>query len=181
MARSRGFTLIELIMVIILLGIVAIISVQFVALSTGGAIDVSERQKRALKGVVISERVTRELREAVPGSIRVSGNCISFVPLKGAGIYQEVATASGSEYDTIPAPEEAAWVPVVASPSGDVTMLEYPLAASLQSPRKRFYYVADTHLFFLQGDRLYRQVISGDYQAAAPGEQRRLNESWRQT
>lgn len=165
MLHSKGFTLIELIMVILLLGIVATISVQFVSLSTKGAIDSSNRQKQALKGVVISERVTRELREALPGSVRVSGNCVSFVPIKGAGYYREVATASGPEYEVIPEPAVASWVPVVASPSGDISSLEYPLAMSLQSPRKRFYYVADAHLFFLQSDRLYRQVIDGDYEA----------------
>ena len=55
MERTRGFTLIELIMVIVLLAIVATVSVRFVALSTRGALDVSERKQRALQGVVISE------------------------------------------------------------------------------------------------------------------------------
>jgi MSHA biogenesis protein MshO len=172
MGRSAaGFTLIELIMVIILLGIVATISVRFVTLSTQGAIDASERQKRALKGVVLSERLTRELRESVPGSVNVSGNCISFVPLRGAGIYQEVTGASGPEYKVIPAPDEADWVPVVASPSGEITSLEYPLAASQQSPQKRFYYVAATYLFFQENNKLYRQVIEGDFEAGCSGKE----------
>lgn len=55
MSRSSGFTLIELVIVIVLLAIVATISVQFVALSTRGALDVSSRQQRALQSVVISE------------------------------------------------------------------------------------------------------------------------------
>lgn len=171
MRSSAGFTLIELIMVIILLGIVASISVRFVTLSTQGAIDVGERQKRALKGVVLSERLTRELRESVPGSVSVSGNCISFVALKGAGIYQEVTGASGPEYKVIPAPDEADWEAVVASPSGDITLLEYPLAASQQSPQKRFYYVSDTYLFFQENKKLYRQVIEGDYEAGCPAKE----------
>lgn len=49
MRRAAGFTLVELIIVIVLLAIVATISVQFVALSTRGAIDVSSRQQRALR------------------------------------------------------------------------------------------------------------------------------------
>jgi len=62
MAGRRGYTLIELVMVIVLLGIVATVSVRFVALSTRGALDASARQLRALQSVVISEQLTRELR-----------------------------------------------------------------------------------------------------------------------
>jgi MSHA biogenesis protein MshO len=87
MTRQRGFTLVELVMVIILLGIVATISVQFVALSTRGAIDVGDRQQRALQGVVISEQITRELREAFPLSIRTSGNCIEWLPIEAGTAY----------------------------------------------------------------------------------------------
>lgn len=87
MRRSGGFTLVELVMVIVLLGIVATISVQFVSLSTRGAIDLGTRQQRALQGVVISEQITRELREAFPLSIRTSGNCLEWLPLEAGTAY----------------------------------------------------------------------------------------------
>ncbi|MBB5322257.1 type II secretion system protein [Marinobacter oulmenensis] len=94
MSSQRGFTLVELVMVIVLLGIVATISVQFVALSTQGAIDVGDRQQRALQGVVVSEQITRQLREAHPLSIRVRADsnqqCIEWIPILAATSYDSL-------------------------------------------------------------------------------------------
>ena len=97
MAAQRGFTLVELVMVIILLGIVATISVQFVALSTRGAIDVGDRQQRALQGVVISEQITREIREAFPLTVRENGECLEWRPILGATGYEKLP--KGPDFD----------------------------------------------------------------------------------
>lgn len=97
MRQAAGFTLVELIMVIVLLGIVATISVQFVTLSTRGAIDVGARQQRALQGVVISEQITRELREAFPLSIRTAGSCIEWLPIEAGTAYTELPHAPSSK------------------------------------------------------------------------------------
>lgn len=90
MRSARGFTLVELVMVIVLLAIVATISVQFVALSTRGALDLGARQKRALQGVVVSEQLSRELRSAFPFSVRASGSCIEWLPVAGATLYRNL-------------------------------------------------------------------------------------------
>ncbi|GGY80976.1 type II secretion system protein [Marinobacter zhanjiangensis] len=105
MRRAAGFTLVELVMVIVLLAIVATISVQFVALSTQGAIDTGDRQQRALKAVVVSEQITRMLREAFPLSVRVTGptdNCIEWLPIVGATRYTELPKAGGSTIEVVP-------------------------------------------------------------------------------
>lgn len=95
MVCRRGFTLIELLVVIVLLGIVATISVRFVGLSTQGALDTGARQARALQGVVISEQITRELREAFAPSVRTSGNCIEWLPLLAGTNYTSLTEAPG--------------------------------------------------------------------------------------
>src|SRR5690554_1980814 len=89
MRRQAGFTLIELIMVIVLLAIVATVSVQFVSLSTRGALDVGARQHRSLAGVVVSEQISRQLREALPTSVRInaSGSCVEWMPIRAASYY----------------------------------------------------------------------------------------------
>jgi MSHA biogenesis protein MshO len=99
MAGRRGYTLIELVMVIVLLGIVATVSVRFVALSTRGALDASARQLRALQSVVISEQLTRELREAFPLSVRSTGSCIEWLPLEAGTNY--LSRTKGPGFDQI--------------------------------------------------------------------------------
>jgi MSHA biogenesis protein MshO len=108
MRRRNGFTLVELIIVIVLLGIVATISVRFVTLSTQGAIDVSSRQQRALAGVVISEQISRELREALPTSVRTTtdGRCIEFIPIVAASNYLSLpAGSSPDSFEAVPLPD----------------------------------------------------------------------------
>ncbi|MGM0954062.1 MAG: type II secretion system protein [Pseudomonadota bacterium] len=97
MRGQSGFTLVELVMVIVLLGIVATISTQFVALSTRGAIDVGDRQQRALAGVVISEQITREVRNAFPLSVRENGECLEWLPILGATTYKSLPVGSGGD------------------------------------------------------------------------------------
>lgn len=109
MRRAAGFTLVELVMVIVLLAIVATISVQFVAFSTQGAIDASDRQQRALKAVVVSEQITRMLREAHPLSIRRTGptnNCLEWQPIEGATRYSRLPQGGGTEIEVVPFYEE---------------------------------------------------------------------------
>ena len=91
MFRQRGFTLVELVIVIVLLGIVATISTQFVSLSVRGAIDLGDRQQRALQGVVISEQITREIREAFPLSVRAEPlGCLEWLPILGGTTYESL-------------------------------------------------------------------------------------------
>lgn len=94
MSRGAGYTLIELIMVIVLLSIVATVSVRFVGLSTQGALDTSARQLRALQSVVISEQLTRELREAFPLSVRSNGSCIEWLPMEAGTNYLNLPTTA---------------------------------------------------------------------------------------
>lgn len=95
MRRRFGFTLIELLMVIVLLSIVSIVSVRFVGLSTQGALDTGARQLRALQAVVISEQITRELRQAFPLSVRNNGSCIEWLPLQAGTNYLNLTSAPG--------------------------------------------------------------------------------------
>jgi MSHA biogenesis protein MshO len=84
-----AFTLIELVVVIVILAILA-------AMGTGFAVRSIESyrvtQNRAIlvnSARPVLERMTRQLRGALPYSVRIvnSGNCIQFMPIAAAGNY----------------------------------------------------------------------------------------------
>lgn len=88
---QRGFTLIELILVIMLLGIVSV-SVSGILRSVMTAVvSANEREDLVRQGSYLLERFDRELSLAVPNSVRISGNaavqCVEFVPLVWSGVY----------------------------------------------------------------------------------------------
>ena len=89
MNPQRGFTLIELIIVIVLLAIVAGFSFQFVGIGAQMFSTGSERLQTIEKSRFAIERLTREIRGAVPNSVRVSGSgqCVEFAPILAAGTY----------------------------------------------------------------------------------------------
>lgn len=86
---SRGFTLIELIVVMVVLSILAVIGTGFVVKTT----DAYQRtQTRALlvnTARQALERMTRQLRVALPYSVRIinDGQCIEFMPIVAGGNY----------------------------------------------------------------------------------------------
>jgi MSHA biogenesis protein MshO len=131
MRRLAGFTLIELIMVIVLLAIVATVSVQFVGWSTRGALDAGARQQRSLAGVVISEQISRQLREALPTSVRINkpGSCIEWMPIHAASHYLNLSVGSPvSGFDAAPLPggQPASGRAVVYGYGSDVYNLANP-------------------------------------------------------
>ncbi|WP_417568397.1 type II secretion system protein [Marinobacter sp.] len=186
MNKARGFTLVELVMVIVLLAIVATISVQFVTLSTRGAIDVSSRQQRAFSGVVISEQITRALREALPGSVRVNpdGSCIEWMPVVAVSNYLNLP--SGGNPDSFEAVPLAGGVsangrvvvygygsnlystgsPGPLSPPATLPAGPSPVTVTFdagathrfaaQSPERKFFLIEDPRTFCQQGRFLYR-------------------------
>lgn len=100
MQRTKGFTLIELIIVIVLLSIVAIFSFRFVGLGSEMFVTGADRVKLLDQSRFAIERVTRELRNSVPNSARVmtasdnSFQCLEFVPIKTAGTYYDAPFSS---------------------------------------------------------------------------------------
>lgn len=85
MHKQQGFTLIELIIVILIMGILAYGSVQFILNTSGAYADSQQRTRLGLVATTTMERLTRELQSALPGSLRVSSNgqhqCLEFLPI----------------------------------------------------------------------------------------------------
>ncbi len=88
---NRGFTLIEVIMTIIILGILAGVLAPLIVSAINAYRDSAARNELTARGRLAIERLARELRRAVPNSTRVvssGGNPgLEFVTSKGGGRY----------------------------------------------------------------------------------------------
>lgn len=93
--QLSGFTLVELVLVIVLLGIVATVSTGFLGSGAQMYAEASDRDRLLSQSRFALERLTRELRIAVPNSARVSANgmCLEFIPLLAAARYEIAPTA----------------------------------------------------------------------------------------
>ncbi|GAA5316499.1 MAG: type II secretion system protein [Candidatus Pelagadaptatus aseana] len=85
--KQSGLTLVELIAVIIVLAIVGTIGFGFVGNTMETYASTIERGKLVAKGRAALERMARQLRGAAPNSIRITGNCVEFLPVAGGGNY----------------------------------------------------------------------------------------------
>ncbi|PSU88641.1 MSHA biogenesis protein MshO [Photobacterium kishitanii] len=87
--RSQGFTLIELIMVIVVMAILTIGIGRFVSLGTEGYLQTRDREQLQSQARFAVERISRELRDAVPNSLEITsdGQCLAFKPIQYNGDY----------------------------------------------------------------------------------------------
>lgn len=87
--QNAGFTLVEVITVLVILGVVAAIGSSFLISTVDSYDKTQSRAKLINKGRVAIEQMTRQLRAALPNAIRVSGsgNCIEFLPIVGGANY----------------------------------------------------------------------------------------------
>ncbi|WP_281559619.1 type II secretion system protein [Thalassomonas sp. RHCl1] len=107
---SNGFTLIEFVIVIILLGIMAAGIGGFVTLSTQTFVNVSERDELLASARFAIERLNREVSNAVPNSIRIKTDsdtnqqCLEYIPVKASTTYTRIPElgSSGLTMDVIP-------------------------------------------------------------------------------
>jgi len=100
--RQRGFTLVELIMVIVLMGVIG----GMVSVFMKSPIDayLASARRAALTDVADTavRRVARDIRKALPNSIRTPGPaCLELIPTKTGGRYRsdEIAMGDGTSLD----------------------------------------------------------------------------------
>ncbi len=111
MQRQAGFTLIEIVVTIVVIGILGVGISNFVARSVQGFADTSERQQLATIGYIVSEKVSREIRDALPNSFRLnaSNTCLEFIPTVGGTDYLSVPVLSASDtFEVVPFPNYSA-------------------------------------------------------------------------
>ena len=106
----RGFSLIELIVVIVILGVLATSVSTFISFGTQIYTDAKDREQVVSSARFAIERLNREIRTAVPNSIRINANsltgssakqCIEFTPIILSAIYTDIAVAPELASDEI--------------------------------------------------------------------------------
>ncbi|MFP2769487.1 prepilin-type N-terminal cleavage/methylation domain-containing protein [Oceanisphaera sp. KMM 10153] len=92
--KARGFTLLELVIVLVLIGISAIFGTRFIADMATTYVGTAERGQALAGARFAMERIKRELSLAYSPSVYVSANddginkrCVSFVPVLASGRY----------------------------------------------------------------------------------------------
>jgi len=93
-ANSRGFTLIELVMVIVIVGIISLITMRFAGLYVAGWVDTGARATMSSAAYIASEQMSRDIRRALPNSVRSftdgSYQCLELVPVVAMADYLSV-------------------------------------------------------------------------------------------
>ena len=113
---QQGFTLVELVTVIVILGVLGTGISSFLRFGTQSYTNASDREALIGTARYLIERLNREVRNALPNSIRTIGNneqCLEFMPIDRSVIYIDIPVA-----------------PEPASNSVEVLMLDEPLSVN---------------------------------------------------
>ncbi len=107
---QQGFTLIEMVTVIVLLGVISVGIGGIIKFGSQIFIDVNNRDDLAGSARFAIERLNREIRGALPNSVRVlnDGNspqirqCLEFIPAIASAVYQDIPVAPETPKNTVP-------------------------------------------------------------------------------
>lgn len=118
---SKGFSLIEIVVVIVVMSIISIGIVQYIINSAAGYARTANRSELSAAGRVVIDRISMELHNALPNSVRIGAvhptdnaigfagdQCIEFMPILAATTYIDPAirpqprTATFTVVDFVP-------------------------------------------------------------------------------
>lgn len=182
---NAGFTLIELIIVIVLMSIVSIAGVEIINATSESYDKMLGRQKMGNAARLAVDRISREMRHALPETARVANTCIEFIPINAAGSYIDIPVESSAlsfQVVSLNTWESSVQVRVAVYPvvnnvyelsstgvlSGTASLgpvdinneIKVTLASlhqfPLHSPNRRFFLVADPVSYCIDGDNLFR-------------------------
>lgn len=99
--RQRGFTLLEAVAVMVVTAVVATMMTVFIRVPVNSYLDAVKRGEDADMADHAMRRLTRDLRLALPNSIRVSGTSIEYLETRGGLRYlaeDDIDTPGGGSY-----------------------------------------------------------------------------------
>ncbi|MGR6859446.1 PulJ/GspJ family protein [Aliivibrio salmonicida] len=94
-SNQQGFTLIEMIISIILLAIVGISISAIIQHSITLYTDTTTREELLLQGRFVTNRMQKEINDAVPNSVQVNSatHCIEWLPITNTALYEDLPLA----------------------------------------------------------------------------------------
>jgi MSHA biogenesis protein MshO len=109
--QHSGFTLIELVIVILLSGILSIVVMQFITAPIDTYVDQSRRARLVDQAQSVMQRIAQDVRLAVPNSIRVGcgGSCMELL-----------RAVTGGRYRALPPGDPLSFLPVDADTTFEV-------------------------------------------------------------
>ena len=182
--KKQGFTLIELVIVIIILGAIGIATSGYIATGVGIYTDISERDSELSSTRFVMERLRRDVLNALPNSLVVSVDqqCLSFTPIIKSSIYgvgfpisplnkisASIATIENYSYesgdraavymlDETELDGSTGQVHEISNVAGEVITFNATASFPLSSPSKRLYIIRDTFQYCFSGNSLYLTV-----------------------
>lgn len=89
MTEARGFTLVELIIVMVIIGVIAAVVAVFITGPISGYVDVMRRAQLSDAADTTLRRISRDLRQALPNSVRVDSNnrFLEYIPTSNGSRY----------------------------------------------------------------------------------------------
>ncbi|MDP4985085.1 type II secretion system protein [Pseudoalteromonas tunicata] len=138
--KRSGFTLVELILVIVILGIVSVGTVQYLSFGAQIYAQATERDEVVSQARFLQTRLSKELRHAAPNSVRLSCDnstsnpcsvvqCLEFTPFKSSTVYTNnlpsdlAASGDVTVVDALVDPVINDWVSIYALSAADVYQL----------------------------------------------------------
>ncbi len=85
--KSRGFTLIEMVMTIVIGSIITVGIASYIRIGMTGYADTVKRQQLQTQAQFVIEKLSREIRHAVPNSFEIVDGCLKFMPIYYSGFY----------------------------------------------------------------------------------------------
>ncbi|UAB69901.1 type II secretion system protein [Vibrio sp. SCSIO 43132] len=97
--KKSGFTLMEMVVTILIVSIMFLGIAGFVQIGAQGYADTTKRQALHNQARFVIEKMSREIRHAVPNSLEtnVANTCLSFFPIRYSGFYQLDEALSGAD------------------------------------------------------------------------------------
>jgi len=96
-SREHGFTLIEMLMVIVIIGVIGTMVAVFMRAPVDAYFASARRAALSDTADTAMRRMARDLRKALPNSVRNPGSqCIEFIPTKTGGRYRAGADSAGA-------------------------------------------------------------------------------------